>query len=453
MVDIDLTADYMGVEFKNPLILGMAGLCFPLRYIQKAINAGIAGIALKGGFEGIKRSPNTTSMEESGPRPYMVSLRKLGMPGGDWYGSELRQFTKAWVEHERPEVIKLAKANNVRLGAGDQGGEEGGRWAAEMLQADWIQSAYSCPVLAGQDPYTNYPTSEECNDWREKQYGTRKNRGYVKYDYESFLGAKKTGLPVDVKIGSTRDLGVIPEKARLLEKLGADGLCPMNYFSCGVVIDVDTETLWGWPSFAGYHLGRAFKPVALYTAAECLINTKLPVSGIGGIWTARDALEFLLLGCSTVQLCSGVYMQGWKRGIADVLDGIKKWMDEHGYGTIKEFKGKIMKDYQAGKYQAWGEYKYQNVDTSFNGGWISPTPIFPVIDQQRCTFCGDCQSYCVYEAITVDTTTNQWRHRRDYCQGCGMCVSICPVDCLSLQDDQNRVVWSGKGYAKTYFKM
>ena len=71
----------------------------------------------------------------------------------------------------------------------------------------------------------------------------------------------------------------------------------------------------------------------------------------------------------------------------------------------------------------------------------------------KCTSCGECENHCVYEAINVDKAARTWKHRRDYCQGCGLCVSICPTDALSLQDDKKRMVWSGKGYAQTYYKM
>ena len=64
----------------------------------------------------------------------------------------------------------------------------------------------------------------------------------------------------------------------------------------------------------------------------------LPISGIGGIGGWREAAEFILLGCGTVQVCTAAMHYGF-RIVEDMIDGLSNWMDEKGFRTIDDFRG------------------------------------------------------------------------------------------------------------------
>jgi len=65
------------------------------------------------------------------------------------------------------------------------------------------------------------------------------------------------------------------------------------------------------------------------------------VSGIGGIETAHDAIEFMLLGSATVQICTGVMLQGVKM-VDELKEGLAKFMTDKGFNSVQEMVGKSL---------------------------------------------------------------------------------------------------------------
>ena len=70
----------------------------------------------------------------------------------------------------------------------------------------------------------------------------------------------------------------------------------------------------------------------------------MPISGIGGISTWRDAAEFMALGAGNVQVCTAAMVYGFKI-VEDMIDGLNNWMDEKGYRTLPEFVGKAVPNF------------------------------------------------------------------------------------------------------------
>ena len=75
-----------------------------------------------------------------------------------------------------------------------------------------------------------------------------------------------------------------------------------------------------------------------------LIRDEFPertLSGIGGIETGEDAAEFILLGASTVQVCTGVMLHGYKL-VQTMSEQLLAFMEKHGFETIDDFRGKAL---------------------------------------------------------------------------------------------------------------
>ena len=96
----------------------------------------------------------------------------------------------------------------------------------------------------------------------------------------------------------------------------------------------------------GGFAGPAVKPVALHMlsslgtdAAVRAANT--PISGMGGISNWRDAAEFLLLGATSLQVCTAVMHYGF-RIIEDLCEGLSNWMDSKGFRNIEQVRGKSL---------------------------------------------------------------------------------------------------------------
>jgi dihydropyrimidine dehydrogenase (NAD+) subunit PreA len=155
---------------------------------------------------------------------------------------------------------------------------------------------------------------------------------------------EKARTPVIVKL--TPNISDIRMPARAAKRAGADALSAINTINSITGIDLDTfepnPNVDGRSSHGGY-CGPAVKPIALNMVQQIQADpaSVLPLSGIGGIGSWRDAAEFLLLGCSTVQVCTAAMHYGY-RIVEDMKDGLLAWMKEKGFATIEDFRGRSL---------------------------------------------------------------------------------------------------------------
>src|SRR5499425_1471360 len=154
-------------------------------------------------------------------------------------------------------------------------------------------------------------------------------------------------IPVIVKL--TPNISDIRMPARAAVAAGANALSLINTINSIIGVDLDTleitPNIGGRGGHGGY-AGPAVKPIALNMLAalgrdSVVSGSKLPISGMGGISTWRDAAEFLLLGASSLQVCTAVMHYGF-RIIEDLCEGLSNWMDAKGFQTIGDFRGKSL---------------------------------------------------------------------------------------------------------------
>ena len=138
---------------------------------------------------------------------------------------------------------------------------------------------------------------------------------------------KRTLLPVWVKLTPmVTDIGVI---ARAVEAAGADALCAINTF---VGMSIDLNTYRPRLSFGtGGLSGPAIRPLAVHLAHQAARAVQIPVIGVGGISRAEDALEFLVAGCSAVQVGTATFVN--PHAIAEVHDGIAAFLEAKGFSS------------------------------------------------------------------------------------------------------------------------
>src|ERR1700730_11087274 len=150
--------------------------------------------------------------------------------------------------------------------------------------------------------------------------------------------------PVLVKL--TPNISDIRMVARAAKRGGADGLSAINTINSITGIDLGTLTprpdVGGKSSHGGY-CGPAVKPIALHLVQQIASDPEsaLPISGIGGVAGWREAAEFILLGCGTVLVCTAAMHYGF-RIVEDMIDGLANWMDERGFRTIEDFRGRSL---------------------------------------------------------------------------------------------------------------
>jgi len=230
-------------------------------------------------------------------------------------------------------------------------------------------------------------------------------------------------LPIIVKL--TPNITDVRYPARAAKRGGADAVSLINTINSIMGVDLEHMTMHpstdGRGSHGGY-CGYAVKPIALNMVGEIArdVETRgLPISGIGGITTWRDAAEFIALGAGTVQVCTAAMVYGFKI-IKDLNDGLANFMDEHGYKTIADFQGKAVNSVVG-----WNQLNLNHIEKA-------------VINQDLCIQCGRCHAVC--EDTSHQAIMNSKDGKRhfevmdDECVGCNLCVSICPVpDCITMR--------------------
>ena len=233
-------------------------------------------------------------------------------------------------------------------------------------------------------------------------------------------------LPVIVKL--TPNITDIRQPARAAKKGGADAVSLINTISS--IMGVDPKSLTMSPATGGHgshggYCGPAVKPIALNMVAQIAQDQQtanLPISGIGGIGSWRDALDYIALGAGNVQVCTAAMVFGFKI-VQDMSDGLSNYMDEMGFSSIDAFRGRALPSVT--------EWRYLNLNH------ISKA----VINQDSCIQCGRCYIACedtAHQAITaVKDGQRHFEVKEDECVGCNLCVTVCPVpECITLRDLQ-----------------
>lgn len=157
-----------------------------------------------------------------------------------------------------------------------------------------------------------------------------------------------TRKPIWAKM--TPNITHIAEPARAALEGGCDGLTAINTLLC--IMGVDLETLRPLPTVQGYseaggYSSKAIRPIALRMVMECarMARDEFPratLSAVGGVESGDDAVQFILLGAHTVQVCTGVMKLGY-RMIGPMLDDLRAFMTQHGFETVEEFRGRSLR--------------------------------------------------------------------------------------------------------------
>ena len=232
-----------------------------------------------------------------------------------------------------------------------------------------------------------------------------------------------TRLPVVVKL--TPNIADIRHPARAAKAGGADAVSLINTINSIMGVDLERMVMspatGGLGSHGGY-CGPAVKPIALSMVAEIARDAAtrgLPISGIGGIQTWRDAAEYIALGCGNVQVCTAAMVYGF-RIVQDMIDGLSSFMDQQGYETIADFQGRAVASVT----------EWQHLDLNYTEK--------AVIDQRLCIQCGRCHVVCEdtsHQAISASRDGKRWFEvKEDECVGCNLCTSVCPVpQCITMR--------------------
>jgi len=418
----DLAIEFAGIKSPNPFWLASAPPSNSGAQVHKAFEAGWGGAVWKtigapvlnvsnryGAWHyGGQKMLAINNVELISDRPLEVNLREIADVKRNW--PDRAVIVSAMVESS-PE----AWSEIVRR--------------IEETGADGIELNYGCP-----------------HGMSERGMGAAV--GQVPEYCEQITGWVKSAARIPIIVKLTPNITNIVAPARAAISAHADALSLINTINS--IIGVDLDTLEITPSIGGKgghggYAGPAVKPIALNMLSslgtdEVISRSGLPISGMGGISTWKDAAEFLLLGATSLQVCTAVMHYGF-RMIEDLCDGLSNWMDSKGFKTIGEFAGKSLSRIS----------DFKDLDLSFRA--------VARIDTGKCIKCNLCYVACNDTAhqcidliaangsrvppLAYDVLSNgkveaigtrpQPRVREEDCVGCRLCYNICPVEnCIEM---------------------
>ncbi|PCJ89449.1 MAG: NAD-dependent dihydropyrimidine dehydrogenase subunit PreA [Hyphomicrobiales bacterium] len=397
----DLRSNFIGIKSPNPFWLASAPPTDKAYNVVRAFEAGWGGVVWKtlgedppvvnvngprygASWSNDRRLIGLNNIELITDRPLETNLREIKQVKRDWKDRAMIVSLMVPCEEQNWKSI-LARV--------------------EDTEADGIELNFGCPhgmsergmgASVGQVPEYVEMVTRWC-----KQY---------------------TRMPVIVKL--TPNISDIRTAARAANKGGADAVSLINTITSIMSVNLDTfspePSIDGKGTHGGY-CGPAVKPIALNMVSKIATDpetAKLPISGIGGITTWRDAVEFMALGCGNVQVCTAAMVYGFKV-VEDMIAGLDDFMHDKGFASVDEIVGRAVPNVT----------EWQNLNLNY----IAKAEI----DQDLCIKCGRCHIACEdtsHQAIT--SMVDGARHFEvidEECVGCNLCVNVCPVeDCISL---------------------
>ncbi|SDU44547.1 NAD-dependent dihydropyrimidine dehydrogenase subunit PreA [Stappia sp. ES.058] len=397
----DLSTNFIGIKSPNPFWLASAPPTDKEYNVVRAFKAGWGGVVWKtlgedpavvnvngpryGAIHGHDRNLiGFNNIELITDRPLEVNLREIKQVKRDW--PDRAMVVSLMVPCEEQSWIDILKK-------------------VEDTGADGIELNFGCP-----------------HGMSERGMGSAVGQVPEYIEMVTRWCKQHSRMPVIVKL--TPNITDIRKPAQAAKAGGADAVSLINTINSIVSVDLDQmapePTIDGRGAHGGY-CGPAVKPIALNMVAEIARDPEthgIPISGIGGVTTWKDAAEFMALGAGTVQVCTAAMTYGFKI-VEEMKDGLSDWMDDKGYTSVDEVVGRAVPNVT----------DWQKLNLNY--------VVKAHIDQDACIQCGRCHIACEdtsHQAIT--SMKDGLRHFEvidEECVGCNLCVSVCPVEnCISM---------------------
>lgn len=390
----DISILFCGKKFINPYVIAASPSSDSLDKVERAFQAGWGGAVLKT----IEPAGRQRTLAE----PNMGALDFMGRKQMAFYNYDL--CTQQSMEELCREISCLKKHFPDRIVMASIMASREEEWSRMVREAadagaDMIECSVSCPQgdESGKIPAADPQTLTGC---------VKMIRKYLRKD-----------IPLVVKL--TPNVTDIVSIAKAAEAGGADALCAIDTVKSFIGIDIETGlpklNVNGKAALGGLS-GPAVKPIALGCAAQICKNVKIPVCGVGGISTYEDALEFMMLGCGIVELCTAVSRYGY--GMIDKLcAGLSTYMDRKGIHSLEEIRGSSL-------HTIVGQDELER-------GWNAVN----ITDIKKCRKCGACITACQdcgFGALTKGEGKTPLL-AAEKCRGCGVCRTVCPADCIEIR--------------------
>jgi dihydropyrimidine dehydrogenase (NAD+) subunit PreA len=397
----DLTTDFVGIKSPNPFWLASAPPTDKEYNVRRAFEAGWGGVVWK-------------TLGEAGPPVVNVN----GPRYGAIWGADRRLLGLNNIEliTDRPLEVNLREIKAVKRDYPDRAMivslmvpcvEEA--WKAilplvEETGADGVELNFGCP-----------------HGMSERGMGSAVGQVPEYIEMVTRWVKQNTRMPCIVKL--TPNITDVRKPATAAHAGGADAVSLINTINSITSVDLDLfapePTIDGRGAHGGY-CGPAVKPIALNMVAEIARTPELrglPISGIGGVTTWKDAAEFMALGAGNVQVCTAAMTYGFKI-VQEMISGLSQYLDEKGLDSTADLVGRAVPNIS----------DWQNLNLNY----VTKARI----NQDLCISCGRCFAACEdtsHQAIAM-SADREFTVKDDECVACNLCVNVCPVEeCITME--------------------
>jgi dihydropyrimidine dehydrogenase (NAD+) subunit PreA len=388
---IDLSVRFCGVNFPNPFLLSSSPVSNSAEMVEMAYEQGWGGVCYKtlnsDRIPIIHPSPRMNAYHYEAKQ--LVGLQNVEQISDRPLKDNLADFLYLKKKHPDHPIIAsiMGFSNNewayLAKAAADNG-------------ADMLELNFSCPHMTVE--------------------GSGHKVGQAFHLLEKFTATVKSAVSIPVLAKMTPNITDMTEPALFAKKGGADGISAVNTFRAiseiGLGDWVAKPNVFGVGAMSGYS-GAAIKPIALHFIAEMAqcAELGLPLSAMGGIETWIDALEYLLVGATTIQVTTGIIKYGY-RIVQDMIEGLSDYMRARGISRAEDLIGKALPNLKSTDHF---DLKRQGI---------------AAYDLDRCVGCGQCYIVCRDaggQALEWDEAARRPKLVEDKCLSCMICGFICPV--------------------------
>jgi len=395
----DLTTRFVGIKSPNPFWLASAPPTDKEYNVRRAFQAGWGGVVWK-------------TLGAEGPPIVNVSGPRYGAV----WGADRRLLGLNNIEliTDRPLEVNLREIKQVKRDFPDRAlvvslmvpcDEDSWKAilrAVEDTGADGVELNFGCP-----------------HGMAERGMGSAVGQVPDYVEMVTRWVKMHSRMPCIVKL--TPNVTSILPPAEAARRGGADAVSLINTVKSITGVDLDSfapqPVIDGRGTHGGY-CGPAVKPIALNMVAEIARNPAtrgLPISGIGGVTTWRDAAEFLALGAGNVQVCTAAMTYGF-RIVQEMISGLSQYLDEKGM-ALSDLTGRAVPNFV--------EWQHLNLNHVTKAR----------IDQDACIGCGRCYAACEdtsHQAILMKPG-RVFEVNDAECVACNLCVNVCPVEgCIDM---------------------
>ena len=388
-----LAIDFCSIHCENPFFLASSAVCTNYEMVARAFEAGWAGVFYKTiCLQEIREvSPRFDAVQQEGQSDFYAfrNMEQLSENPTEMDFDNLRRL-----KHDYPTKVVIASI----MGQTEEQWIELAKMA-EAAGVDAIELNFSCPQmrLAGMG-----------SDVGQNPESVMFYTAYVK---------RSVSIPVIPKM--TPNITQINQPACAAYFADADAISAINTIKS--VTMGNRARVSGHKTISGLS-GRAVRPIALRHILEMAkspmlngtLGKTLELSGIGGIETWRDALEFIQMGCRNVQVCTAVMQYGY-RIIDDLILGLQNYLAERGITHLADIVGEELPNF----------VRPTDLDRE--------TIVYPKIDPNKCMGCGRCYVSCMdggHQAIVFDAANRKPRMVGTKCVGCHLCRLVCPTGAI-----------------------